>query len=395
MRSLSVAALFAGIGGLDLGLEKTGHCTEFMSEWDPVCSVVLRKHFPNATHVADVREIKTLPKIDLVTAGFPCQDISLAGTKAGLLGARSGLINEVFRLISKRKPEFVLIENVLNLLRLQSGEAMVSILRDLEVLGYRWAYRVVDSRGFGLPQRRQRVVILASRGEILPQNVLFSIQKDESIDDRILNIDPSHVYGFYWTEGKRGIGWAVDAVPTIKGGSGLGIPSPPAIFDPNVGIAGTPTIRDAERLQGFRSDWTRVQVDGMLVKEGARWKMVGNAVSVPLSRWLGKELSQENFAELSRPIVPLDLTRAMPKAAFGDKKTWWTVESSLNVLRATHMPIQNFLLDPVKPLSARALEGYLSRVASGDKNLPKTFIKALKRQAQISNKYIIEPFYLN
>src|SRR5690606_19679397 len=93
--------------------------------------------------------------------------------------------------------------------------------------------------------------------------------------------------GFYWTEGLRGLGWAVNAVPTLKGGSSIGIPSPPAIVLPD-GRVVTPDIRDAERLQGFPADWTKVAET--VARRSARWRLVGNAVSVPAADWIGKRL---------------------------------------------------------------------------------------------------------
>src|SRR5690606_22100238 len=109
-------------------------------------------------------------------------------------------------------------------------EAMNVITTSLEELGYRWAYRVVDTRAFGLPQRRRRVYIVAARNGD-PRTVLFADEAYEP-EDATDNMQ-SVAYGFYWTEGLRGLGWAADAVPTLKGGSGLGIPSPPAILLPN------------------------------------------------------------------------------------------------------------------------------------------------------------------
>ena len=97
--------------------------------------------------------------------------------------------------------------------------------------------------------------------------------------------------GFYWTEGLRGLGWAVDAVPTLKGGSTIGIPSPPAIWNSGDGSITTPDIRDAERLQGFDADWTLPALDVGGVRRGHRWKLVGNAVSVPVARWVGDRLA--------------------------------------------------------------------------------------------------------
>src|SRR5690606_34812896 len=121
-----------------------------------------------------------------------------------------------------------------------------TIVSTLENLGYAWAYRVVDSRSFGIPQRRRRVFLLAALNHD-PRAVILVDDSDEPEEP----FDPAgHACGFYWTEGARGLGWAVDAVPTLKGGSTLGIPSPPGVWHPTRGII-RPGIMDAERLQGF------------------------------------------------------------------------------------------------------------------------------------------------
>ena len=383
-RSLSVAGLFAGIGGLEAGLHRSGHSTELLCEIEPAAVAVLETNFPDVLVHHDVSTLRSLPSVDLVVAGFPCQDISLAGTRAGLDGARSGLVNEVFRLVEQSRPELLLLENVQHLLRLSKGANMHAVLDELERLKYRWAYRVVDSRGFGLPQRRRRVIILASSGDVEPGAVLFTSQVVPDFDDTIGPLEDGHTYGFYWTEGKRGVGWAKDAVPTIKGGSGLGIPSPPAIFDPSTGQAGTPTIQDAERLQGFVPDWTDVTLNDLVLKPGQRWKMVGNAVSVPLADWLGRELASPSNDFDRSLLSPLDSKRAWPSAACGDLAERSAVAVSTHVEVARHTPITDFLADPLKPLSKRALTGYIHRARTGTKTFPDGFIESLEVQAENS-----------
>ena len=101
------------------------------------------------------------------------------------------------------------------------------LVDELESLGYRWAYRLVDSRFTGVPQRRQRVIFVAST-EIDPRSVLFADDAGEPDDEWF----DDTAYGFYWTEGCTGVGWARDAMPTLKPGSTIGIPSPPAIWNP-------------------------------------------------------------------------------------------------------------------------------------------------------------------
>ena len=160
----------------------------------------------------------------------------------------------MFRLLGQRRVPWVVVENVRNMLSLDRGAAMEFLVSSFEALGYRWAYRLVDSRFTGVPQRRQRVILVATTiGD--PRQVLLSDDLGEPASNR-LRLD---AVGFYWTEGRRGLGWAPDAVPTIKGGSSIGIPSPPAIWNPT-GSPGqrlvVPQVRDGERLQGFEHGWT-------------------------------------------------------------------------------------------------------------------------------------------
>lgn len=384
-RSLTVAGLFAGVGGIELGLHRAGHETRILSEISDSAAEVLRREFEGVKLNRDVTTLKRLPSVDLVAAGFPCQDISLAGTREGLAGSRSGLISEVFRLIEPRRPEFILLENVQNLLRLSRGASMNVLISEIERLGYQWAYRLVDTRGFGLPQRRRRVIILASRGDVNPAAVIFRRSVTPLEVDRIGPLEPGQAYGFYWTEGKRGVGWAKNAVPTIKGGSGLGIPSPPAVFDVELGLAGTPDIEDAERLQGFRAGFTKLTArsPGRRSDLGERWKMVGNAVSVPLAEWIGRELARPDRPARFTIGAELRDGQPWPSAAMGQPTgERHAVEVATHVRVAEHTPIRSFLRNELKPLSRRALEGYVSRARSGTKRFPQGFIAALERQAK-------------
>src|SRR5690606_31593200 len=109
--------------------------------------------------------------------GFPCQDLSQAGMTAGIRGERSGLVDEVFRLVRTNDVPWLLLENVPFMLQLHRGQALEHIVTALEQLGYTWAYRVIDSRCMGLPQRRERVYIVASKvGD--PRDVLLAQDSD-------------------------------------------------------------------------------------------------------------------------------------------------------------------------------------------------------------------------
>ena len=162
MVNMKVGALFAGIGGLELGLHEAGHKTVLTCEISAPAVAVLTDRFNDVPNWPDVRTIRSLPKeIDLLTAGFPCQDLSQAGMTAGIAGARSGLVDHVFRLLDSRRIPVVVLENVSFMLQLDRGAAMSSLTSAFEERGYRWAYRTVNSLSF-LPQRRERVFFVAS-----------------------------------------------------------------------------------------------------------------------------------------------------------------------------------------------------------------------------------------
>lgn len=366
-RSLRIVGLFAGIGGIEIGLHGAGHSTELLCEIDPGAQAVLRAHFPGVPTVGDIRLIDRLPAADVVCAGFPCQDLSQAGRTAGIAGRNSGLVSEVFRLLEDSDPEWVLLENVPFMLRLERGRAMRFLTDELSSRGYTWAYRIVDSRSFGLPQRRKRVVLLASRTSD-PRTVLFVDEAEPRAEP-----DESSVgCGFYWTEGIRGLGWAIDAVPTLKGGSTIGIPSPPAIRLPDGEGLITPDIRDAERLQGFPEDWTLPAVE-MGLRKGARWKLVGNAVSTPVARWFGSRLARPGTW---RDGPQTDVDGSWPTAAWGSNGDAFEVEISEWPVADEGRPhLLDFMRHDGAPLSARATAGFLGRTSQGSLRFPEGFLE--------------------
>src|ERR1700761_4991365 len=112
--TLSAAGLFAGIGGIETGLASAGVRTELLCEIDPGAVAVLRRRMPGTDIRTDIRKLRSLPQVDLVAAGFPCQDLSQAGTTTGIGGAQSGLVDHVFRLVRRRRggPKWLFLENV-------------------------------------------------------------------------------------------------------------------------------------------------------------------------------------------------------------------------------------------------------------------------------------------
>jgi DNA (cytosine-5)-methyltransferase 1 len=372
----NVAGLFAGVGGLERGLHRAGHETVLLCENEPAASAVLHARFPGVKYHADVTNLLRLPRrTTLVAAGFPCQDLSQAGQTAGIAGSKSGLVGEVFRLIAEQRTPWVLLENVPFMLQLSQGRAMDVITTTLEALGYRWAYRVVDARAFGLPQRRRRVYLLASlTGD--PRSVLFADDAGHSEEPKLNG--QGAACGFYWTEGIRGLGWAVDAVPTLKGGSTIGIPSPPAILLPS-GEVVMPDIRDAERLQGFPANWTKAAES--VARSGARWKLVGNAVSVPAAAWLGRRLARPGRVK-DFQLAAIKGTR-WPIAAWNMGEGRVAVDASEWPVRRAYTSLTEFLRHAPKMLSVKATRGFLERTGRSGLRFPEGFIDALRAHERL------------
>ncbi len=374
--ALRVAGLFAGIGGFEVGLERAGHTSALLCDNDRSARAVLTEHFGGATFVNDVAEIDALPRdIDLLAAGFPCQDLSQVGRTEGLGGKKSTVVSHVFRILRKTQPRWVLLENVPFMLHLHEGAAIEYIVRSLEGLGYKWAYRTIDTRAFGIPQRRQRVFILASIvGD--PAGALLA-EGGEPRDGASADAPPC---GFYWTEGNPGLGGAPGCVPTLKGGSTLGIPSPPAIWMPRRRIM-TPDIRDVERLQGFRADWTAPAEEAG--GRGARWRLVGNAVTTAVSEWLGSVL-RSGAARALADECGVELGRRWPKAAFGGGGKRYVAAASTWPVDRGKTRIDRSLLYPCRPLSRRAAEGFYSRLMESPLHYPARFAQDLKEHIERS-----------
>jgi len=157
--ALTFGSLFAGIGGFDLGLERSGMECRWQVEIDPFCQKVLRKHWPDVPKYEDVRDVgkHNLEAVGLVAGGFPCQDISNAGKRAGIQGQRSGLWSEYHRIICELQPRYVLVENVAALL----VRGMDVVLGDLASCGYDAEWDYIPAAAFGAPYCRDRVFVLA------------------------------------------------------------------------------------------------------------------------------------------------------------------------------------------------------------------------------------------
>jgi DNA (cytosine-5)-methyltransferase 1 len=156
-----VGSLFSGIGGLEYGLERSGLATssEWMIEMDDFCCSILEKNFPNALVINDkVENINPsdLPKIDILTAGFPCQPVSTAGSRKGVMDER-WLWDEVWRFIDVLRPQYFILENVPGLFTANKGKAFERVIKDIaQSRSYRFEWQIISARTVGAAHLRKR-----------------------------------------------------------------------------------------------------------------------------------------------------------------------------------------------------------------------------------------------
>ena len=193
--TVKVLDLFAGIGGFTLGLERAGFETVAFCEIEPYAQKVLRKNWPEIPIYDDVRDITAERlvsdgiSVDVITGGFPCQDISVAGKREGIEGERSGLWTECARLIGELQPRYAIFENVPNLLNGERGAWFKRVLWDISQIGYDAEWHCIPASAVGAHHHRDRVWIVAYPSECEwqsgaeKQRVLRALQENGAIDN--------------------------------------------------------------------------------------------------------------------------------------------------------------------------------------------------------------------
>lgn len=372
---MRVAGLFSGIGGFELAFSQAGFANSLLVEIDPQANAVLRQRFPNCEIQSDVAEVTDFPSgTEIVTAGFPCQNLSMAGDKAGIDGAKSGVVGKMFELIARSGIPTVVIENVYFMLQLDRGNGMRRLVEQFEALDYKWAYRVINTMSFGLPQRRRRVYMVASK-KIDPRSVLFA---DHNLAPSPIAPSLKTPLGFYWTEGRSGLGLTVDGIPPLKVGSAVGIPSAPAVLFPD-GEVLMPSLSACERLQGFPTGW--MTVEGLEGGRRPEWRLIGNAVSVPVAHWVAERIKkpgpvfkfeeQEMIAKQKWPDAAWNIGHGRMKVAAGDRPVAVPTPS-----------ISTFRDVTWTRLSDRALGGFIQRALEGGLRMPDGFLDALRNASR-------------
>ena len=298
----TVASFFSGIGGLDLGLERAGFKIRFHCEINAFCRDILGQHWPNLPIHEDIRKLDDaeIPEADVWAAGFPCQDLSLArmGPRSGLRGSQSGLFHEFMRLARGRNPRAIILENVHGLLSSHGGRDFAIVLKALDKLGYGVAWRVLNSKDFGVPQQRRRVYIIAMHrdwqgsGEVLfesecgdwnPKAGRSNGKKSPSLFQTIIGdtrrgpLVKSIAHCIYAESARHtGTDWSRNYVWYPDGRVRR--------FTPN----------EVERVQGFPDNWTLPLAIGNRQAEridSLRYHAIGNAVTPPVAEWVGTRLA--------------------------------------------------------------------------------------------------------
>jgi DNA (cytosine-5)-methyltransferase 1 len=364
---MRIASLFSGAGGFEVGFHKHFE-TILLNDVAKDARDVLRARFPNIALIDDIRSVMPadVAEADAIVAGFPCQDVSVVGGQRGMSGLRSALVEHVFRLASVTRPAHILLENVQSIRFVHEGRVLLYLMHAAEKLGYSWAYRTLDSRAFGLPQRRRRFYFLASR-DTDPGDVLLA---DVGASLPVRDIKLNRPIGFYWTEGRRGHGLTDDAIPTLKAGSAIGIPSPPAVLFPN-GEVKIPTIETAEMLQGFPPGWTEAAPTRL------RWRLVGNAVSSPVVDWIAARMVSPSTWD-SQSAAPMPDHPTWPVAAWGDGKGKRLAVSVGEAPDGEHVGKLSEGQYTWTDLSERALAGFVRRATESGLRYPEGFLDLLR-----------------
>lgn len=285
---LKVLDLFSGIGGFSFGLERSGFETVAFCEIDKHCQKVLNKHWPDVPVYNDVKGVTSerfksdgISGIDVITGGFPCADISIAGKGKGIQGEQSGLWFEYHRIISDLRPKYAIVENVSALL----GRGLSTILGGLAMLGYDAAWTIFDSQYFGTPQRRRRVYIFAVRNGISTDADIFRLVGRSSwqCSQEVESLKKINQWNFKAGKGKRN-SFAYYTRQRSDEFACIGLSSTLAKRDYKSytdiivqnGIARRVTPVERLRLQGFPDDW----MDGLQISDSNKFRMGGMSVNV-------------------------------------------------------------------------------------------------------------------
>lgn len=314
--TISVIELFAGAGGLALGLEKAGFKNTALLEIDKDAVATLKNNRPkwNVIH-ADISQFSFEGmSADVVTGGFPCQAFSYAGKGNGFSDTRGTLFYEFARCVKQVQPKLFLAENVRGLISHQGGRTLKTVLSVLESLGYNVQYRLLNAVNYDVPQKRERVIIIGTRNDVRFQypaaspniltlrNALLDVPHSEGMKyspkrAKVLDLVPP---GGCWRDLPEDIQKSYMMKSYYLTGGRTGMARRISWDEPCLTLTTSPsqkqterchpeetrpfTVREYARIQTFPDDW--VFMGGM----GSKYKQIGNAVPVNFAYHLGRSI---------------------------------------------------------------------------------------------------------
>ena len=238
--------------------------------------------------------------LDLVAFGFPCQDVSIAGNRKGLAGERSGLFFEAMRVVKILKPKWLLVENVPGLLSSNKGRDMATVLFTLAQSGYGWSYRILDSRYFGVAQRRRRVFIVGRSGSQCPPQILFEPESDRRHYPKNKKMEQVGLCILARDGERQDPGAETIIASCVKSSDYRSLPIGQFGNENNL-VAGTVSTntRGSPRKTTDETLIASIDSDGKREVAGVshrfhipRGIVLGNAVSVPVAEWIGRRIME-------------------------------------------------------------------------------------------------------
>lgn len=325
--SFTFIDLFAGLGGMRIAFEKNGGKCVFSSEWDKYCQEMYQEHFGEKPY-GDITQIseKDVPNHDILVGGFPCQSFSICGDMKGFSDTRGTLFFDIERIIREKKPKAFLLENVRNLKNHNKGKTLKIILEKLEELGYFIHYKVLNGLNFGVPQKRERIIIVGfkenypfnfpSKGLGKSKTLEDILEDDSQVDKKHFlsakmkkkfqnNLKKEPFKPSIWHENKSGnIGIHPFSCALRAGGSYSYL---------TVNGERRPTPREMLRLQGFPDNYK------IVVSDCQARKQAGNSVVIPKIEAVAFEMIKAMNTKAETHYVSLQNTYASQPKLF-DKK---------------------------------------------------------------------------
>ncbi len=317
MRKFEFIDLFAGIGGIRLGFESHGGKCVFSSEWDTIAQDTYEANFGERPQ-GDITQItpKKIPDHDILLGGFPCQAFSICGDRKGFSDTRGTLFFNIQEILRIKKPYAFLLENVKNLKSHDKGRTFTAIIEHLENLGYFVHHTILNSLDFGIPQKRERTIIVGFRENIefsfpkplgIKPNLADILENDEKIDPkyfvsekirnkRMEKVKPNYPIPSIWHENKSGNISALEYSCALRAGASYNYLLVNGIR--------RPTPRELLRLQGF-PDTFKIVVPYTQIR-----KQAGNSVTVPVIKAVAGEMlkSMNNKKNIIAPFKQSEIS---------------------------------------------------------------------------------------